>query len=263
MSSTFLDSHGEFIAEDRIIGYGSSGLVLLQDSMAVKIPIRRPWTDAHDLEANIRSLRCEQNVFRRLQIPSLHDERSNGIVRCLGMSTESTHLAFMSNGDLESYLQSSNTRPSLDLQLSWCREMTRALDFIHERCVLVADIASRNFLLDSDLSIKFCDFADSSLLPLGTDMTLVNDYGFTTQIDIGLLGTIFFEIVTGRRVQMSLFDNTNGRYESNCPTWPERKLLPKTKGVWLGGIIEGCWDGTFQNTRSLLRALNGVRLPSP
>lgn len=262
MSSTFLDSHGEFIAEDRIIGYGSTGLVLLHDNVAVKIPLRRPWTDEHVVERNIRLLRHEQNIYRRLQIPSLHDERSNGIVRCLAISTESTHLAFMSNGALESYLQNSNTRPPLDLQLSWCREMTRTLGFIHERCVLVADIATRNFLLDSDLSIKFCDFSLSSLLPLGTDMSLVNDHGFTTKIDIGLLGTIFFEIVTGRKVQMSLFDDTKDGSESGCPTWPERKLLPKTRGVWLGGIIEGCWDGTFQNAHSLLRALDGVRLPS-
>lgn len=51
--------------------------------------------------------------------------------------------------------------------------------YIYDQHMLVADIGSRNFLLDSDLSLKFCDFSEASLLLLDLDMDLVDDYGYT------------------------------------------------------------------------------------
>lgn len=59
--------------------------------------------------------------------------------------------------------------------------------------VLVADIASRNFLLDLDLNIKFCDFSEASLLPL-------DDNGYTTRIDIGFLGAVYLWSCNWREV---------------------------------------------------------------
>ncbi|KAJ5929177.1 hypothetical protein N7454_007025 [Penicillium verhagenii] len=38
--------------------------------------------------------------------------------------------------------------------------------------------------------------------------------------------------------------------------WPERKLLPSTENLWLGRIIEGCWNGESSSAQSLLQALN-------
>jgi DNA-directed RNA polymerase subunit RPC12/RpoP len=62
----------------------------------------------------------------------------------------------------------------------------RALEQIHDKCMLVGDIASRNFLLDSDLSVKIRDFSEASILPLGSAMETVDDNGFSIQTDIGI-----------------------------------------------------------------------------
>ncbi|KAG0156024.1 hypothetical protein PDIDSM_3200 [Penicillium digitatum] len=140
--------------------------------------------------------------------------------------------------------------------------MARTLEYIHDQRVLVADIASRNFLLDSDMTIKFCDFSEASLLPLDTDIDTVDDNGYTTRIDLGFLGAVIYEVVTGQKCEIDLFkDNppTDGR-----ATWPRREFLPSTENVWLGSIIEDCWvDGGFPNARSLLRALDSIALHSP
>ncbi|CDM37333.1 Tyrosine-protein kinase, ephrin receptor [Penicillium roqueforti FM164] len=166
----------------------------------------------------------------------------------------------MANGDLRTYL--ATKRPPQQLQLSWFRDMARALEYIHDRRVLVADIASRNFLLDSDLTIKFCDFSEASLLPLDTDMDSVDDNGYTARIDIGFLGAVIYEVVTGEKCEIDLFkDNlpSDGR-----ATWPRREFLPNTENVWLGSIIEDCCvDGGFRNAHSLLRALDSITLYSP
>ena len=49
--------------------------------------------------------------------------------------------------------------------------------------MLVADIPSRNFLLDSVLSIKFSDFSKASLLPLHSDIDAVDGNEYITEID--------------------------------------------------------------------------------
>ncbi|CAG7978902.1 unnamed protein product [Penicillium salamii] len=258
MTTQFLDLQANPITQEQIIGSGSSALVLLQDDIAVKIPLKCLWSDTYEVQTNIQKLRHEQNVYHRLQDLSFNDNRSNGVIRCLGMSSESTQLAYMPNGDLQSYLKKS--QPSLQLQLLWCLEIARTLAFIHDRRILVTDIASRNFLLDSDFPIKFCDFSEASILPLESDMKAVDDHGFNTKIDIGLLGTVMYEIVTGEKLQVDLFkDNlpTDGR-----PYWPKREVLPKTTDIWLGRIIEGCWDGKFQTAHCVLQAFDDIRLPA-
>ncbi|GIK06156.1 hypothetical protein Aspvir_001799 [Aspergillus viridinutans] len=252
MSSPFLDIQGNPIPQERVIGNGASAVVLLQNGVAVRTPLRYLWSSDSDVEVNIESLRREQDVYRRLQSPG--DKRSEGVVRCIGFLNEATQLAYMVNGDLRTYL--AKCRPSPQLQLTWFNEMARTLSYIHDRRVLVADIASRNFLLNSDLSLKICDFSEASLLPLDSDMQAVDDNGYTTKIDIGLLGAVMYEVVTGNKCEVDLFkDNspTDGRAH-----WPERKFLPSTQGIWLGWVIEGCWNGEFSSAHSLLQALNSI-----
>jgi DNA-binding helix-hairpin-helix protein with protein kinase domain len=53
----------------------------------------------------------------------------------------------MENRDLRIYL--TKTGPSKPLQLLWFREMVCALACIHDHGIIVADIASRNFLVTS------------------------------------------------------------------------------------------------------------------
>jgi hypothetical protein len=249
MSSPFLDIHGNSIPQERIIGSGATAVVLLQNGVAIKTPLRYRWSSDSEVEANTQSLRREQNVYRRLQDTT--DDRSQGVVHCIGFSANATQLAYMVNGDLQAYLAKS--RPPPQLQLRWFNQMARTISFIHERRVLVADIASRNFLLDSDLSLRICDFTEASLLPLDSDMEAVDENGYTTRIDIALLGTVMYEIITGTKCEVDLFMN-------NSPTdgrayWPERKLLPSTEGIWLGWVIEGCWNGEISTGRNLLEAL--------
>ncbi|BDD62129.1 hypothetical protein MAP00_007119 [Monascus purpureus] len=231
--------------------------VLTQEGVAIKIPPRYLWSSDSDVEVNLHSVRREQDVYRRLQ--SANDEGSKGIVGCIELSAESTKLAYMANGDLRAYIK--EYQPSHELQLAWFREMARTLCYIHAKHVLVADIATRNFLVDTDLSVKIADFTEASLIPLESNMETVDDNGFTTQIDVGLLGAVMYEVMTGKKCEIDLFkDNspTDGRAH-----WPERKSLPSTQGLWLSWIIEGCWDGGFRSSDRLLQALDSVDLRLP
>lgn len=114
MSGLFLDLRGDLIPQELVLGYGGSAVVVLQEGLAIKMPLRYRWSSDADVSANVDVIRREQDVCRRLQ-PSQH-ERCDSIVNCIGFSSGATQLAYMQNGDLRAYLE--KNRPSHSLQLS-------------------------------------------------------------------------------------------------------------------------------------------------
>lgn len=174
------------------------------------------------------------------------------------MHKESTQLAYMPNGNLQTYLSSITPPLSRARQLQWWLQLARALSYVHARRVLVADVASRNVLIDADLSLKLCDFSEASLPPPETDMRAADDTGYTTRVDIGLLGAIMYEIVTGERCKVDLYKDNEPK--DGRAYWPKREKLPATDGLGgLGGAIEGCWTGDFASAEELVTML--VALP--
>lgn len=217
-----------------------------RDGWAIKIPRRHPWSCEADLQSNIKVLQHEQEVYRRLNLQS--DDYNDCIVPCARLCTNAIQLAEMKNGDLRAYLE--KNRPPRSLQIAWFRQMARALEQIHSKSVILADIACRNFLLDSDLSIKACDFSEASILPLGTAIETADDDGYSVRTDIGLLGSVFYEVATGQPCNFDLFESNDDR-----ATLPHRSSLPRTDTVWMSQIIERCWVGGFEDAYALSQAL--------
>ncbi|KAJ9370061.1 hypothetical protein DTO282E5_5258 [Paecilomyces variotii] len=252
MSSPFLDLDGNPINGDEVLGYGRAGLVVLRENIAVKMPLRYRSSRDSDVETNIEVLQHEKEVYQRLG-------QCEGVVPCIGFSETTIQLSFMANGDLRAYLN--RNRPPRSLQLSWFRDMARTLARIHDRRVIVADIASRNFLLSDDLSIKFCDFTESSILHPDTDMENFNDNGYSIQTDIGQLGAVIYEVVTGKRCDFDLFKDQPSTISEAM--WPRRENLPNVKDIWLGPIIDKCWtEGSFKNAEGVAKALDAITFQS-
>ncbi|CRG92844.1 hypothetical protein PISL3812_09915 [Talaromyces islandicus] len=249
-TSLFVDLSGTPIPDNEVIGYGGSGVVVRRDNLAIKTPLRHPWSCEEDVQENTKVLQHEQRVYRRFNLYS--SDLVDCIVPCSGLCTNAIQLVFMENGDLRAYLE--KHKPSRTVQLSWFRQMARALEQTHDKYVLVGDLATRNFLLDSELSIKISDFSEASILPLGTSMEEVDDNGFSIQTDIGLLGAVMYEVITGKKCKFDLFPDDLA--DSSRATFPQRSSLPSTETLWLGSIIDKCWTpGGFRNAHALSQAL--------
>ncbi|PGH36220.1 NEK protein kinase [[Emmonsia] crescens] len=253
MSSPFLNLDGTPLC-DPVLGYGGTGVVVRRGGAAVKLPLRYISDNDDDTQTNCHVIKHEKDVYRRLQ-------DCDGVVRFFDFPGYCIQMELMENGDLATYLKGQRP-PMQSLQLSWFRQMAHTLVRIHDRCVIVADIATKNFVLGADLSVKSCDFTESSILPLGTDMERADDHGYSIYTDIGQLGAVIYEVITGQRCKFDLFrDQPSG---PACAAWPRREILPPTKNVWLGSIIEKCWaKGAFRNARSLLAALEFITLDCP
>ncbi|PYH95664.1 serine/threonine protein kinase [Aspergillus ellipticus CBS 707.79] len=246
-----IDLIGSFAPEE-ILGMGRTGLVVRQGEFAVKLPLTWKTSSDEEVEANIETLQDEQAIYQRLG-------DYDGIVSLVDFSTKSTRLRLMKNGDLRSYLSQQQQTPPRNLQLSWFRTMARTLAYIHDQRVLVSDIASRNFLLDSDLSIKFCDFTEAIKLPLDSDMATADYGGYCVQTDIGQLGAVLYEVVAGEKCEFDIFKYMS--VDDSRGTWPRREDLPSTEGIWLRQIIEKCWtQGAFDTAHDLWEELESVGL---
>ena len=181
----------------------------------------------------------------------------------------------MKNGSLQEYL--SSNKPSHSLQCRWIQSLAATIAFCHNKHVLLADIASRNYLLDEDLSLKLCDFGESAIIPLDQNMAEVNDNGVFVKTDIAQFGSLVFEISTAKQPRLNFVEDEipdtsgdayeeSGResesesgedesgdegYESTkedsirCvagkPHWPRIEDLPSTDETRFDSIIEHCW----------------------
>ena len=246
--------HVELISSyspDQILGIGRTGLVVRQGQFAVKLPLRWSTSSDEEVEANIESLQHEQAIYQRL-------DSCDGVVPFLGCSETATKLRLMENGDLRSFL--SQNKPSKTLQLSWFRSMAHSLSQIHDRRrIIVADIATRNFLLDADFQVKICDFTESMLMSLDTRMETADWAGYSIHTDIGQLGAVMYEVVVGEKCEFDIFKGHS--LELSSGKWPQREDLPSTEGLWLGPIIERCWTkGAFASAHDLFKELDSVKV---
>lgn len=164
--------------------------MVLRDERALKFLYRVTGCSEDDKETleyesyvSQESIEQEKEVYRRL-------EQCDRIVSCLDMSGPGIQMTLMGNGNLHEYLQ--KHRPARSVQLSWFCQMARTLIQIHTRRVLVGDIAPRNFLLSTDLSIAFSDFNESTILSLDTEMRTADDHGYSIYTDIDQLGAVIY-----------------------------------------------------------------------
>ena len=254
-----LDTDGDPL-RDRILGFGRTGVVVQRDGMALKLPLEYSTTglskaevEYFDICAEIsqEGIDHEKDVYRRL-------DQNDGIVSYLDLSGIGIQMALMTKGNLHDYL--AKHRPDKYTQLTWFREMAHTLAHIHDMRVLVAEIASRNFLLAADLSVKFSDFSESTILPLGTDMQMADDAGYSIYTDIGELGAVMYEVITGMPWKFDLYKGQPCGQECEA-TWPRKEDLPCVQDIWLGFILDKCWTkGAYQNANELSEALNSVVL---
>lgn len=228
-----------------IIGEGGSGVVIRREKFAIKLPQSYRSGQNEDEQGVIQR---EEDVYRRLG-------DCEGVVQILNLSGPGIEMVWMVNGDLRNYLDKHQAPPLL--QLTWFRQMARSLACIHDRRVIVADIATRNFLVATDLSVKFSDFTESSLFELDSDIHITDDNGYSIYTDIGQLGAVFYEVIMSKKCDFDLYEGQP--LSPASAVWPRRVSLPNTQRVWLGEIIEKCWvKGAFRNAHELTTALSSA-----
>jgi serine/threonine protein kinase len=274
---------------ERFLGIGVTGIVVQRGDKALKKPREYDTTKAAPtrkdelkwlMEVSRMKMRTEIQVYKHLgdhdgiikvfhQLPIDHDD---DVLR----NEPVLVMPYMKNGTLQGYL--SVKEPDHLLQDRWIRSLASTVAFCHNQHVLLADIGSRNCLLADDLSLKLCDFGESTIIPFDLNMTEVNDNGVSVKTDIAQFGSLVYEIST--RINLSDprqprlhfvedeikntsqgiyedsekesddesdggYQGTEGASDVGCTTnkalWPQVQDLPSTEKIRFGTIIQRSW----------------------
>jgi serine/threonine protein kinase len=146
------------------LGLGLTGIVLRHGNNALKIPRVQVTTDLsakaryyaeYNNEMNIEQMENEKQVYERLG-------NHIRVVSCFRISADGIEMTYIKNGSLNQYFK--NYQQGADnLKAAWLRSLVDTLCYIHERGVLINNIALRNILLSEDLLLNFVNFSHSSL----------------------------------------------------------------------------------------------------
>lgn len=265
--STLLHLDGTTVTE-KVIGQGATGIIIEQGQYALKLPHISRHTKIDGVPVEVGSLTPKEGDYdeRTPLIESITDEKAiykrlgnhYGIVRCHNLESADPSIQMdLMNGDLRHYLAAN--RPERKTQLLWLTKLAHTMAYIHEHRIIIADIRLDNILLDDAGTVKFCDFGESTLMPLDWDLDGTDGLGFSVLTDVGQFGAAMYDVITGLRCK---FDLTKDRKEpENLYTCPRRDRLPSTENVWLGHIIEKCWTQAFKSARELAAELSQERVP--
>ncbi|GFE54018.1 serine threonine kinase [Babesia ovis] len=138
------------------------------------------------------------------------------IVKYLGSYLEGNVLYILTQyckgGDLHRYIaqkRKANEPIREERILKWLAQLLSALKYLHKRHILHRDLKSLNILIDSDKSLKLCDFGVSKVLNTTADHTrtvigtpyyfspeLINGQEYSWPSDIWALGCLTYELAT-------------------------------------------------------------------
>jgi len=289
--------------QGRFLGIGITGEVVQRGERALKMPRQYDTTNVTQarrrelewlMEVSCRKMKTEMQVYEHLG----HHEGIIAASYKLPIDDDDEQfepvisMPYMKNGTLQEYL--SKKEPDENLQITWIRSLAAAVAFCHDRNVILADIGSRNCLLADDLSLRLCDFGDSTNIPPDLDIAEVNDNGASVKTDIAQFGLVVYEISTRinlsdpRRPRFDFVEDeikdmnhgdesggdegdegdegSDGCYEgiaiagdTKCddkkPKWPRIEDLPRTEGIRFGAIIYKCWTRAYQHMNQVSRDL--------
>ncbi|KAK7531658.1 kinase-like domain-containing protein [Phyllosticta citribraziliensis] len=160
------------------------------------------------------------------------------IIQCFGISDPvdgiKLEYAFANQGSAGEMIRQKKPPPPLDLRKEWFWSLADALNHVHSRRVFHGDVHLLNVLMHND-AVMLCDFGQSDLLPLDTDMASWKSEGDeTVQVEMLLLGYVFYSIMVWKETRYDWWDTK---------TFPEAGDRPILNGVPYAAVIHKCWTG--------------------
>ena len=212
--------------------------------------VKSPWPGRRN-EDSRRAITLEHHIYQLL-----------GPHRCLiptvAWDPEECTLTmeYMSNGTLKDFLTNTSTVNTTQ-RLKWAQAAAEGLQLLHEHNIIHSDVNPSNFLLDTDLTLKTCDFGCSSFR--GSAATGRSGARFAwpkidrkqpnVQEDIFGLGSTIYFIMTGEYPYPEL---SSGEVEK-CY---EAEKFPDLTGVIYGSTIYKCWTAGYNSVQDVRRSLD-------
>jgi serine/threonine protein kinase len=239
----------------RVLASGSSAFIgEIDDSTVLKYPLA-PGGEMNRLEVE-RKL---------LEIIGRHER----IIGLKGFSETGLYLERALNGTVADYILAPDRSPSLKQRLTWCREATEAVAWIHARRVLHCDIQPTNLLLDTNLHIKLSDFQGKQLSENGEVVLdgwtgepcrfyCPRDDPFDANIktDLFALGCTIYFIVVGHAVFPDIIDGEDRWHEKVQHRFVSGQF-PQDQHAFSTVTLK-CWQKEYETATEIVRDMESL-----
>ncbi|KAK8225402.1 kinase-like domain-containing protein [Phyllosticta capitalensis] len=227
----------------KILSFGGSGLIhQVSEERVIKVPkLQENNSEIQKFHNDsIRhQFRNEAPVLERIGSHP-HIIQFFGILKT-GDEVDEIELAFANQGDLQDWFLKKEP-PALELKKQWIRSLADAYNHLHSRRVFYGDYNICNILVHNE-TIKMCDFGQSDLLPLDTDMSSwKSESGETAQEEMLNLGYIFYSIAIWKETRYDWYETK---------TFPKVEDLPSLDGIPFATVIRKCWTGAYRSMQEL------------
>ena len=166
-------------------------------------------------------------------------------------------MEYMSNGTLKDFLLENTDTVSTTQRVQWAKAAAEGLQLLHEHNVIHSDTNPSNFLLDTNLQLKICDFSSSSIR--GVSATGCSGARFAwpkldakqprVQDDIFGLGSTIYFIMSGHYPYPELSsEDVKMNYEA--------ERFPDITSVMHGSTIHKCWTAGYDSVQDVRRSLD-------
>jgi serine/threonine protein kinase len=204
--------------------------------------------------AAVKGLEVEKQILRVLG-------KHPRIIQLKGKHEDGLLLEYLPNGSIERYLRSNAPYTTVVQRLKWGQQIAEGLAYIHEKNILHCDVSVGNLLLDTDLSIKLCDFQGRYLHTSGnvildggaaesvkSSMPRPNRNYQDRKTDLFAFGTALYFILTDELPfpELDVDDEDEIRLRFARQDFPPLEKLPG------GDVIRNCWTGVYDDASKLM-----------
>lgn len=251
-----------YLRKGDLVGWGTTALVerLPSGDAVVKTPLQNPLNPTEE-RMNREAVAREAGVYQHLSCGD--GNAMPTIPKLLGWDAKSCTLTLelQSNGDLATYFRDNDAASGVDTETrgKWAIQAARALASLHDKQVVHADVAPRNFLLNDNLDLCICDFAGSVFpgCPVETGAPgsryqagpWGRDHILTMADDLFALGSVLYLIMTGHEPYTDLMDSEIDRRFQAAE-------FPETGSLQYGSVMDDCWHGRLTTAQAVVQALN-------
>jgi hypothetical protein len=190
------------------------------------------------------------------------------IIAQKGFTDAGLYLERAANETVFKYLTESDHTPTLKQRVSWCREVTEAVDHIHSKGVIHCDIQPTNILVDENLHLKLADFQGNYVLETGEVVPgwsgepcryfcpREDEFEADLKTDIFALGSTIHFLMTSQEVFPDIVGGEVG--------WQERIQARFASGVFpkdphpCDGVTLKCWSRQYISAGEVLEDIRAV-----
>ncbi|KAF2174381.1 kinase-like protein, partial [Zopfia rhizophila CBS 207.26] len=238
-----------------LLAWGGSGHIFYWPENTTEV-MKLPTTDPSSIE----DIEIEKRIYKRLGshpniVPCLRIAETGPVSVC----AEHIVLKRAEHGTIRQYFLDGGTA-TVDERIKWCRDIAKAVQYVHDHGIRHGDIGGRNILLDSSRTVLLCDFAGSGID--GTPPRVRAEEGFkhpvleenrngTMRSELHALGSTIYEIITSKRPHYELQDWMGWMVQ----LWLQEGIYPDVSEVKLGDIISKCWKGQFNFSEEVAQSI--------